>query len=211
MCKNRSLLLALVLSLLPSFASAAVNLSTIGVSGGVVTVTTASAHGLTTNVGVCLTAPANVCLVTKTVPSGTTFTFDQPTNVTVAPCASSCGSGDLAPKLAVLQVTAGQSTKTFSYVLWLTTLTPLPKTGATSAWIATASSAGASSAENNALAAGSFIEVVRAVTFPASTLIADVQTYMQNDYTSSQSALAGNTQPGAFYGFTWNGSAWVQQ
>lgn len=203
--------LALLALLLASTASAAVNLSTIAVASGTVTVTTATAHGLTVNTSFCLSAPALVCAVAKTITSATVFTFDVPTNTAVAACASSCGTGDLAPKLAVLQVGAGQSTKTFTYVLWLTTLTPLPKAGAVSLWTATATSGGATTAQNNALAAGSFIELARSVTFPAAQAIADVQTYMQNDYSSTQAALAGNTQPGAFYGFIWNGSAWVQQ
>lgn len=207
----KKLLLAISLALLPSLASAAVAVSTISVASGTVTVVTGSAHGMAVNTGFCLSAPATVCAVAKTITNSTTFTFDMPTNVTVSACASSCGTGDLAPKLAVLQVSAGQSTKTFSYVLWLTTLTPLPKAGATSIWIATATSAGATTAQNNALAAGSFIELARAVTFPSSQAIADVQTYMQNDYTSTQAALAGNTQPGAFYGAIWNGIAWGNQ
>jgi len=207
----KKLLLALTLWLLPSLASAAVGISTITVASGTVTVTTASAHGLAVNTGFCLSAPASVCAVAKTITNATVFTFDMPTNTTVAPCGASCGSGDLAPKLAVLQVTPGQSTKIFSYVLWLTTLTPLPKSGALSAWTATATSAGASTAQNNALAAGSFIEIARAVSFPLAQAIADVQTYMQNDYNSTQAALVGNTQPGAFYGFVWNGGAWIQQ
>jgi hypothetical protein len=207
----RKLLLAVLLALAPATAGAAVNVSTIAVASGTVTVTTATAHGLTVNTGFCLSAPASVCAVAKTITSATVFTFDVPTNVSVAACGSSCGTGDLAPKLAVLQVSANQSTKTFSYVLWLTTLTPLPKAGAVSAWTPTATSAGASTAQTSALAAGSFIEVARAVTFPQSTLIADVQTYMQNDYTSTQAALAANTQPGAFYGFVWTGSGWIQQ
>lgn len=207
----KKLLLALSLLFLPSLATAAVAVSTIAVASGVVTVTTGTAHGLAINAGFCLSAPGSVCAVAKTITSATVFTFDMPTNTAVAACASSCGTGDAAPRLVVLQVTAGQSTKTFSYVLWLTTLTPLPRAGAVSAWTPTATSAGASVAQTAALAAGSFIEVGRAVTFPASQAIADVQTYMQNDYTSAQSALAGNTQPGAFYGFVWTGGSWVQQ
>jgi hypothetical protein len=205
-----ALVVALLLAGSPN-AHAAVSVSSIGVVGSTVTVTTATAHGLTVNTGFCLSAPASVCAVVKTVINSGSFAFDQPTNTTVSPCASSCGTGDLAPKVVVLPVSASQSTKTFSYLLWLTTLTPLPNAGATSAWTATATSAGASNAQNNALAAGSFLEVRKSVTFPASAAIGDVQTYMQNDYTSSQSSLAGNTQPGAFYGFVWNGSAWVQQ
>lgn len=209
--KKFILIAAVLLLLVPQMALAAVNISTIAVAAQTVTVTTSSAHGLTGNIGVCLTAPASVCAVTKTIPNGTSFTFDQPTNTTVSACASSCGSGDLAPKAVILPVAASQSTQTVSYVLWLTTLAPLPKAGASSAWTATAGSAGASTAQNNALAAGTFIEVFRSVAFPSSQTSAQMQTYVQNDWTSTQAAFAANTQPAAFYGFVWNGSAWVQQ
>jgi hypothetical protein len=207
----KKLLLALGLVFLPSFVECAVSVSTISVASGTVTVVTGSAHGLAVNSGFCLSAPASVCAVAKTVPNSTTFTFDMPSNVAVAACAASCGTGDLAPKLAVLPVSASQSTQTFSYVLWLTTLTPLPKAGAVSAWTASALSAGASAAQNNALAAGSFLEVARSVTFPITQAIGDVQIYMQNDWQASQTALQSNTQPGAYYGYTWNGLSWVRQ
>jgi hypothetical protein len=204
--------LLLVLSLLatPAIASAAVGLTSIAVASGTVTVVTASAHGLAVNTGFCLSAPASVCAAAKTITNSTTFTFDMPSNVTVSACASSCGTGDLAPKAIVLGVQASQTTQTVTYALWVTTLTPLPRSGATSAWT-NAIGTGATTAQNNALASGAFVELVTSFPFPASTTTATMQTIVQNAWTSAQAALAATTQPGAFYGFVWNGSTWVQQ
>jgi hypothetical protein len=106
---------------------------------------------LAVNAGFCLSAPASVCAVAKTVPTGTTLTFDQPSNVTVAACASSCGTGDVAPKIIILDVPqSDQTSQVVHYLLWLTTLSPIPKSGATSAWVAQNGSAGASTPQVNA-------------------------------------------------------------
>lgn len=205
-------LIALALWSLPFTASAAVSVSTIGVTGPTVTVTTATAHGLTVNTGFCLSAPASVCAVAKTVPTGTTLTFDQPSNITVAACASSCGTGDVSPKIIILDVpTSDQTSQVIHYLLWLTTLNPIPKTGGTSAWVAQNGSAGASTAQVNALAAGSFLEKNISRAFPSTMTTAQIEVVLQNDYNTQQSAIAAGTQPGAFYGFVWTGSAWVQQ
>src|SRR4051812_29605675 len=100
----KKLLLVLAMLLAPVWAEAAVSISSIAVAAQTVTVTTASPHGLAVNSGFCLSAPASVCAVAKTIPSGTTLTFDQPSNVSVAVCASSCGTGDVSPKIVILDV-----------------------------------------------------------------------------------------------------------
>jgi hypothetical protein len=198
-----------LIAALPAFATS-VNVSTVAVAGSTVTVTTASAHGLAVNTGICITSTA-ACAVVATVPTSTTFTFPQPTTVTVAACASSCGTASLAPKIVILDVSQpSQAQQTIHYLLWLTTLTPLPR-AATSAWTAGSASVGATTAQNNALASGSFIEVNLSQTFPSSLTTAQIQTFLQNDYTTRQAALAANTQPGAFYGSVWDGTAWTVQ
>jgi hypothetical protein len=206
----KKLLLVLSLLCLPSVASAAVTISSIAVAGSTITVVTASAHGLAVNTGFCLSAPASVCAAAKTITNATTFAFDKPSNVTVSACAASCGTGDLAPKAIVLGVQANETTQIVTYALWVTTLTPLPRSGATSAWT-NAIGAGASPSQNAALASGAFIEVVTSFPFPASTSTATMQTIVQNAWTSVQAAVSGTTAPGAFYGFVWNGTTWVQQ
>jgi hypothetical protein len=208
----KTLFLVLALCGLPTFVEGAVAVSTIGVAGATVTVTTGSAHGLSVNSGFCLSAPANVCAVAKTVPSGTTLTFDMPSNVTVAACAASCGTGDVAPKIIILDVpTSDQTSQVVHYLLWLTTLNPIPKTGGTSAWVAQNGSVGASTPQVNAIAAGAFIEKNISRAFPTTMTTAQIQVVLQNDYTTQQAALVAGTQPGAFYGFVWTGAAWVQQ
>jgi hypothetical protein len=63
----------------------------------------------------------------------------------------------------------------------------------------------------NAIAAGSLLEKNISRAFPATMTTAQIEVVLQNDYNTQQSAIAGGTQPGAFYGFVWNGTAWVQQ
>jgi hypothetical protein len=210
MSKCRSALLTLALSLVASAAFAA-NVSTLAVASQTVTVTTSAAHGFAVSQGVCLTNTA-ACVVIATVPTATTFTFTQPSNVVVAACASTCGTAIAAPKIIVLDAQQpNQATQVIHYLMWLTTTTPIPSTGASSAWKVGAGSAGASAAQNNALAAGNFIEVNQSVSFPSSLLTSEIQVFLQKDYTTRQAALAANTQPGTYYGSVWDGSAWGVQ
>lgn len=210
---KRIVLSVLAALLFASTASAAISISTIGVASNTVTVTTATAHGGSVNLGVCLTAPANVCTVIKTVPTSTSFTFDMPSNVTVSACASSCGTVDAAPQVIILRTTVSGPRQVISYLRWLTTLNPVPVTGASSAWSANPLSAGASTAQNNAIAAGSFIEQQDAMSLPSNLASTVLQALFQADYALYQSALAGGAQPGTYYGFTWNAvtNSWVRQ
>lgn len=204
-------LIGLVALLAPSASAATANVSSIAVAGSTVTVTVAVAHGLAANAGVCLTHTP-VCTAVATVPTGTTFTFSQPSNVTVAACASSCGTVSTAPRIVILDVAQpNQAQQTVHYLLWLTTTKPIPRSGAASAWVAGAGSAGASSEQNAAISAGNFLEVNLYQTFPSSMTNAQIQTFLQNDYTTRQAALAANTQPGTYYGSVWDGLSWGVQ
>lgn len=210
MSKFRSLLTAALVL----FASQAwaVNVSTIGVSSGTVTVTTATAHGATVNMGFCLSAPASACSVIAVVSSSTVFTFPMPSNVTIGACASTCGTAIAAPRVIVLDVQQPtQAQQVIHYLLWLTTTTPLPTVGASSSWKAGGLSAGATSAMNNAIAAGSFIELNLSRGYPSSMTTTQIQTDLQADYTTRQAALAANTQPGTYYGSVWDGASWTVQ
>lgn len=205
----KRLALGCLLILLPALATAA-TVSTIAVASGTVTVTTAAAHGFVVNQGVCASLTP-VCAVLATVPTSTTFTFPQPSNVTVGACASSCGTVIAAPRIVVLDVgSPSQAQQSVHYLLWLTTGTPIPN-AKTSAWKAGAGSVGVSAAQNNALSAGSFLEIEVTQIFPASQTTGQIQTFLQNDYTTRQSALAANTQPGTYYGSVWDGTAWGVQ
>ncbi len=214
MFNSKSVLCVILLWLLPALASAApIAVSSIGVSGSTVTVTTATTHPYTVNQGVCLTSTtsfgsAGACGVVTTVPSGTTFTFAF---TGAAACASSCDTVDAAMQAIVLGAGSDSSHQNVTYLCWKTTVNPVPKSGATSAWTATAGSRGASTAENNAIAAGNFIEEVVFTPFPSSFSGAQMETFVQNECASRQSAFAGETQPAAYFGFTFNGSTWVRQ
>lgn len=208
----KKILAALCLLFACSHPALAINVTTIAVAAQTVTVTTPSAHGFAVNTGVCFSAPATVCTAVRTVPTTTTFTFLQPSNVTVAACASSCGTVIAAPKIIVLDVgTPNQAQQTIHYVMWLTTIIPLPHAGATSQWTAGAGSVGASAPQIAALSAGSFLELERNETFPASLTTGQLQTFLENDYTTQQAAKVANIQPGALYGSVWNGATWVTQ
>jgi hypothetical protein len=65
-------------------------------------------------------------------------------------------------------------------------------------------------AENNAIAAGYFVEVTKTASFPSNALTSDIQTYIANDWTMSQQALANNIQPGQWYGFCVDSIGWAR-
>lgn len=203
--KRILLALCALLTAAPLFAA---NVSTIAVAGSTVTVTTAASHGLAVNGAVCLSVtPA--CVVVNTVPNATSFTFTQPSNISVAVCSSACGTTTGAPRIIILDVQQpNQSQQTIHYLLWLTTVKPIPKSGAGSAWIAGAGSVGASPEQIAAMAAGNLIEQGFVYTCPVTLTTAQVQAYLQNDYTTRQAALVANTQPGQYYGSVWDGSGW---
>lgn len=211
--KRASILFLLaILFCIPSFAANAtpVTVNSIAVAGSTVTVTTASAHGLAANQGFCLSNPGNVCSAVSTVPNSTTFTFAQPSNVTVAVCASSCGTSAPAPRVIVLDVSQPSAAQmNVHYLLWLTTTSGIG--GGSTSWRSVAASAGPTTAQSAAVAAGNFIEVNLTNSFPSTLTSAQLQTYMQNDYSTRQAALASNTQPAAYYGVIYDGSGWGQQ
>jgi len=175
--------------------------STITHSGNVVTVTTSAAHNLVANQGFSLTSVVptsfNVNCTVASVPSSTTFTFNQ-----TAPATYTSG-GSLLPakECIILSVTVPQAGQfNIRYLLWLTTVSPIA--GGTSAWT------GASAQENAALTAGTTIEVQRSVTFPSTSTQTEIITSMAADFAAQQAALAGSVQPGTYYGIYFDGTGW---
>ena len=210
-------LLAVLLSFLPAVASAAVGISSIAVTTSTVTVTTAASHGLAIGNSFCLTTPADVCGVVRTVPSGTQFTFDQPptsVQANVAACASSCGTGDVAPNVVVLGTTQSGLRQNIVFVRWLTTLTPVVNLQAGSVWKSgiVPGSAGATAAMTRALQAGVFVEQVDSMSLPPVSAVT-LEAIFQADWVAAQNSFVGGTQPGQYYGFTWNtvSNVWVQK
>jgi hypothetical protein len=125
----------LVVILLTTASFAAQTISTIAVSGSSATVTTATAHGLSLNQGVCLksTLPGDSCGVVTAVGSSTQFTASLSTAVNA--CASSCGTAAAAPEVIIMPTSSPtQGFTTWNWLNWVTTQQPCPSS-ASSAWI----------------------------------------------------------------------------
>lgn len=203
---KRPVLLALLALLLwPAFLSAAtaspVTVSSIAVAGNTVTVTTATAHNLSATLpsAFCLSAPASVCGVVLTAPSGTSFTFSSST---VAACPLTCGTVLPMKRVIWLETQTVSGGYQVNYLLWLATTSGIA--GKSSSW------AGASSAENNALGVGSILEVPRSQFFPLGTMLANAEAQLQNDWTAQQNQLTSSVQPGQFFGNFYDGTGWLQ-
>lgn len=192
-----------------------VSITSIAVAGNVATVTTSAAHGLLATlpsafvITGCTVAADNVCGVVQSVPNATTFTFNFPSAWAVA----AASNGSVAPARRWIALTTDSTSSPgnliIDYILWIAVTNPAPGSSA-SRWIAQGSSAGASNAENNAIAAGYLIEraasMVRPVGTPGSSLIVDLDTI----WTNAQNAQTGGTQPMGFYGFVWDGTGTAQ-
>lgn len=204
----KRLLLTIALLCAPLFG-ASVSISSIAVSGNSATVTTATAHGMVVNQGICLSAPSSMCGVITNVGSATVYTATL--SAAISACASSCGTSTPAPQAIALSTPVeDQGHTTFTYALWLTSTQACPGS-ATSAWKVASGSNGATTPELNAIAAGLFIEKVKTVAFPANYPIVNIETYIQNDYTMEEQALSTNVQPCQYYGFVWDSTAWAKQ
>jgi hypothetical protein len=202
-------LLGLLLAALPSLGAVAtpVSVSSVAVSGNTLTVTTSAAHGLSATLpsGFCMTGSSvsadNVCGVVLTIPTGTTFTF---TLVGGVVCSASCGSVAPAKRAIWLQTATVSGGYQVTYLLWLTTTSPVAGAAKTSAW------PNASAVEVNAVVAGLLIEVQRTQFFPLGTSLANAEAFIVNDWTTQQNALAASVQPGTFYGNFFDGVGWLQ-
>lgn len=197
-----------------------VSISSLARSGNVVTVTTATAHTLTANQGFCLAgvtldASFNGCSTIASITSATVFTYNQ------QGAASSIGAGGTvtaAKQLIVLTVDA-QSQPGYmlvNYLCWLTTTNPIP-IGQGSVWTATntngstAGSGGASTAESNAIKAGTTVERQHSEVFPNGTSTATMQGILQTACQKDQANLSAATQPATYYGNFYDGVGWGVQ
>ncbi len=183
--------------------SAGVSVSNITSSGSTVTVTTSTAHGLAVNQGFSLTGVTptglNINSTVATVPSSTTFTF----TLVSPPAYTSGGNVKPAKEVIVLAISTNQpGVTTIQYVVWLTTLYPVMRTGATSQW------SGASVQENAALTAGTTIENSLSESFPSTFTEAQIETFLAASFASRQAAASAAAQPGQFYGFYFDGTGW---
>jgi hypothetical protein len=207
----RKLLLsaALLLTALPSLGAVAtpISVSGVAVAGSTLTVTTATAHGLSATLpsGFCMSGSSvsadNVCGVVLTAPTATTFTF---TLAAGAPCVAACGSILPAKRAIWLQTTTVSGGYQVTYLLWLTTISPVAGAAKASGW------PNASPLEVSAVLAGSIIEVERSQFFPLGTSLANAEAFIVNDWTTQQNTLAASVQPGTFYGNFFDGVGWLQ-
>lgn len=190
-----------------------VSITTATFAANVLTVNTGAPHGLVvaTPSAFCISgssvAADNVCGVVSTVPSGTSFTFPL---VGGAACGATCGTVIPAPRIIILKTQSSFDFLTVNYLFWLASTTPIATATPTS-WTIGASSAGATSAEKNAIAAGTLVEVQGSKTFTLGTSQATMIADLQQIWTLSQSNLTANLQPAAFYGQVFDGTGWGQQ
>ena len=203
---KRHLLLTLALAIvaLPALAQGApftpVALASLARAAGVVTVTTASAHGLAQNqgfciVGVTLDATFNACATITTVPTATTFTFPQ----NGAASSIAAGGTVAAAKRVIVLMTAAQGPYiNVTYLLWNTTTQGLANSALTSLFSGAGDATFA--AELTAIKAGTTIETPRSVSFPNTLSAAQIQTFVNADWLAQQNNLAAGVQPGQFYG-----------
>jgi|ERR1041385_446406 hypothetical protein len=191
----KKLFLSILLLLAPTvYAQTVVN--TMSTAGSTVTVTTATAHGLVVNQGFCL--GTSICAVVLTVPTSTTLTFNGNQS-----CSGTCPTIQAAKQIIVLQTTQPSPFKwNVGVAFWLTTAQGVP-VSRSNAW------PGTSTAESNALGAGSFIELVRTYTFSTSLPMATVKAILQSDYNAEQATISQSIQPGQFFGVYFNGT-WSQ-
>jgi hypothetical protein len=204
------LMLAVMAAIAPMSRAATavpVAISGISVSGNTLTVTTSAAHGLSATLpsGFCISGSSvtadNVCGVVLTAPSGTTYTFTLAGGAT---CAASCGTVAPAKRVIWLQTYTVGGGFQVNYLLWLTTTAGVP--GKTSAW------SGASTAENNALQSGAFIEVQRpSFFFPLGASLAQAEALLSLDWTAQENLQTGSgVAPGSFFGNFNDGVGWLQ-
>jgi hypothetical protein len=73
--------------------------------------------------------------------------------------------------------------------------------GAKSVW------SGATATDNQNLQNGSMVETVLTQRVPPGTSIAQIETYLENQWTNYQNAITNNN-PWVHYGSTWDGTTW---
>lgn len=178
-----------------------VNISAISRAANVVTVTCSAACNIVPNQGFIVAGVTDVTFNgngTAVTGSGTGFTFNQiGTNVS-----SSAGTVLPAKQVIVLTTKPGQDGLTVTGVFWITTVSGIAAT-AQSSWT------GASTAEKNAIAAGTTIEVPFTQLFGSTASKATIQGELQSLYVGRQASQnSASVQPAAFFGGFFDGVGW---
>jgi hypothetical protein len=194
---------------------AAVSISAISRASNVVSVTTASAHGLA--VGQAATIAGftdtsyNGCFYVMSVGSTTTFTYNQ----TGANSSSSGGTTAPARQMFALDIKPPSSPglATLHVIFWYPVLTPLPLASFTSAVPSTIPHPPTAS-DLAALLAGILVEESLYLTIPSSWAqganLTATEQYVQALYAGRLAALNALPQPGSVQGYWYDGTGWQQ-
>lgn len=199
------LLRALSLLMLTGLPAAGVTITTITCSGTTATVNCAGC-GIAASQGFSI-AGTSVSSYnfngTAKVSTTNTFTF-------ATTCAGTSTGGAVIPAKQIINtgssVFPAGGTVTISYLFWFTSTIPIVPACAPSC---VSSWPGASAAENAAISAGTTIEFPGSITVVASTSAATIETIVENQYNTAESAYASFLLAGL--GFWWNGIAWINQ
>jgi hypothetical protein len=110
-------------------------------------------------------------------------------------------------QVIVLENFSNETETTYTGLFWFPITSGIrPQTNG-SAWTASGSSAGATTAENAAIEAGTIIEIGWSYTFPNNFAIADVQAFLQQAWANKNVQING-VGPNLYYGYWWNGTSW---
>ena len=180
--------------------SAGVAVTSITISGNTVTVN-ATAHGLSAKQGFSLQGvnPSGLNInATVATATANSFTF----TMTSPPAWISGGTIFPAKQVVVLSISAQPGGNQVSYLLWLTTLNPVPNSSLSSRF------PNVSAQEVTAIQAGTTIEVGRNAFFPSSLSEATIEAYAAADFAGQQAVLEAAIQPGQFLGVYYDGTGW---
>jgi len=184
---------------LTAATSNSVNINSVTVSSGTATVSCGGSNcNINANYGFCIAGTSdstiNICSTAVTGSGGTSFTF-----ATTAGNESLGAAGTVRPAKQIIFLGESMSTAgnvvTIPYLLWLTTINPVANSANISQW------GGASTAEVNAIKAGTTIEVAQTLQMPVTAFTkANAQSLAQLWFLGAQVALINGIQPAAYFG-----------
>lgn len=114
----------------------------------------------------------------------------------------------MAKKIIVLPQSTDGIMVSYSVAFWYPiTSTPRPQTNG-SAWIASGTSLGASTAENQAIQAGTVQEELKGFSFPVGLATAAIEAYLQQYWTNRNAQING-IGGNQYYGVAFDGTTWA--
>jgi hypothetical protein len=113
-------------------------------------------------------------------------------------------------QIIVLSQSTSETEVAYTVLFWYPiTKQPVPQT-AGSAWVASGTSTGAASAENQAIQAGTIKEEARGFTFPVGLTVSAIEAFLQQTWANRNAELNGQG-PNQYYGSYFDGTAWGAQ